>query len=739
MNSTLQLKGTFEQRKNDSAFGSPNLPSGESINSDRLEELLSDLERLFKIWQNDTILPGALVSVYYNKIAAKSNRIQRILSSGNNSIRGARYDNSESPRHIITHYVLLKELEQSINELKEAIHILNEKFNGHISYDKIKEITAKGFNDKPLFKNSILCKTNFLRIIVDAYYVEKFDILKDETVLQEASIITIFKTISDTEGLLKKLGIRIDNNRIIDETTIYLYPDELSLLKAKAPYLISMAVHDLSELTKNDFEFAKNIETRDIASPNNEPTIGVIDTSFAQNVYFSEWVETTNLLSKDIPIYENDYIHGTAVCSIIVDGPSLNPDLDDGCGRFKVKHYTVAAGGQFSSFSILKDIEKIVAMNPDIKVWNLSLGSKLEVNSNFISPEAAILDKIQCENDVIFIIAGTNKKDDEKDKAIGSPADSINSLVVNSVTRKGEPVSYTRKGPVLSFFIKPDIAYFGGDNLNKIQVCTNRGIELVQGTSFAAPWVSRKMCYLMSVLGLSREEAKALLIHSSTTWQKQKFDIFKIGHGIIPQRIEDIVNTKDDEIQFIISGVSEEYDTYNYKLPIPVHQNKHPFIAKATLCYFPKCSRNQGVDYTNTELDIKIGRLKDKEIKSIDNNYQDSKGVFTQEKDARQYFRKWDNVKHIREVLKTRNMPKLSYTPKGLWGISLKTKNRLNPEDGRGLKFSIVVTLKELNGVNRIDDFIRNCLLNEWFVNKVDIETRIDIHNIAEEDIHFDE
>ena len=739
MNPTLQLKGTFEQRKNDSAFGSPNLPSGESINSDKLEELLSDLKRLFEFWQNDRTLPGALVSVYYNKIAAKSNRIQRILSSGNNSIRGARYDNSESPRHIITHYVLLAELQQSINEVKEAIIILNEKFNGCISHDKIKEITAKGYNDKDIFKKFELRKTNFLKIIVDAYYVEKFDILKDETVLQEASIITIFKTTSDTEGLLKKLGIRIDNNRIIDETTIYLYPDELNILKVKAPYLISMVVHDLSELTKNDFEFAENILTRDIVSPQNEPTIGVIDTSFDQNVYFSEWVDTTNLLSKDIPISENDYVHGTAVCSIIVDGPSLNPDLDDGCGRFKVKHYTVAAGGQFSSFSILKDIEKIVAMNPDIKVWNLSLGSKLEVNSNFISPEAAILDKIQCENDVIFIIAGTNKKDDEKDKAIGSPADSINSLVVNSVTRKGEPVSYTRKGPVLSFFIKPDIAYFGGDNLNKIQVCTNRGIEFVQGTSFAAPWVSRKMCYLMSVLGLSREEAKALLIHSSTTWQKQKFDIFKIGHGIMPQRIEDVVNTKDDEIQFIISGVSEEYDTYNYKLPIPVHQNKHPFIAKATLCYFPRCSRNQGVDYTNTELDIKIGRLKDKEIKSIDNNYQDSKGVFTKEKDARQYFRKWDNVKHIREILKTRNMPKISYTPKGLWGISLKTKNRLNPADGKGLKFSIVVTLKELNGVNRIDDFIRNCLLNEWFVNRIDIEARIDIHNIAEEDIHFDE
>lgn len=739
MNATLQLKGTFEQRKNPSTFGSPNLPSGESIDANKLSELLSDLERLLEYWQQDNTLSGALISVYYNKIAAKSNRIQRIISSNNNSIRGAKFHDNDSPKHIITHFISLSELEQSIQEVSEAITILNEKFDGKISHDIIEKITSKDFNDQTIFANYSLRKTNFLKIIVDAYYVEKFDILRDETILEEAAIITIFKTALDTESLMKKLGIRLDNSRIIDETTIFLYPDELNILRAKAPYLISMAVRDLSELTKTDFNFLEKNNSLEILKPDKEPTIGVIDTCFDTKTYFSDWVDTENLLSKDIPITDEDYIHGTAVCSIIVDGPTLNPDLDDGCGHFKVKHYTVAAGGKFSSFSILKNIEKIVSINPEIKVWNLSLGSDLEINPNFISPEAAILDKIQCQYDVIFVIAGTNKKEGEKEKAIGSPADSINSLVVNSVTRKGEPTLYTRTGPVLSFFIKPDISYYGGDNLNKMTVCTNRGIEYVQGTSFATPWISRKMCYLISVLGLSREEAKALLIHSSTTWHKQTLSMFETGHGVVPQRIEDVINTKDDEIQFIISGISEEYDTYNYKLPIPVHQNKHPFIAKATLCYFPKCSRNQGVDYTNTELDIKIGRIKDKEIKSIDNNYQDAKGNFTWEKDARQHFRKWDNVKHIREVLKTRNVPKISYTPKGMWGISLKTKNRLNLEDGKGLKFSIVVTLKELNGVNRIDDFIRNCLLNEWFVNKIDIDARIDIHNIAEEDIHFDE
>lgn len=38
----------------------------------------------------------------------------------------------------------------------------------------------------------------------------------------------------------------------------------------------------------------------------------------------------------------------------------------------------------------------------------------MEIDSNFISPEAAELDKIQYEYDVIFVIAGTNKKEIQK-------------------------------------------------------------------------------------------------------------------------------------------------------------------------------------------------------------------------------------------------------------------------------------------------------------------------------------
>jgi len=740
MNNLLQLKGSFEQKVNNSRPGSPKLPPGQSVNSSKLNILLENLKQLQEYWQSQSLLPGALISVHYIKITAKSNRLKNLLgkdsaNTPNKSIVGAKFSLDESPRHIITYYVSQNILQKSIERLQDAIDILNQDFDGEINHDIMEQI------DKKIpYKSTKLAKTNFKQIIVDGFYVEKFDLSVDDIVLEDDAIITLYKTDIQTTQLLEKLGINILSNRIMDETTILLRPDELEILKTKAPYLIAMAVSDLSEIPKDNFEFTDD-KVISIDSPKNEPTIGVIDTLFDETVYFSEWVEYTNMLDSEIPTSQEDYEHGTAVSSIIVDGPAFNPDLDDGCGRFKVRHFGVASGNSFNSFTILRNISEIVAQNRDIKVWNLSLGSKLNIHPNFISPEAAILDKIQFENDVIFVIAGTNLSSNESEtRAIGAPADSINSIVVNAVNTYNQPASYSRKGPVLSFYIKPDISYYGGDLENPMRVCTPTGEALVKGTSFAAPWISRKISYLIDVLGMSREVAKALLIHSSTGWDKQKSEqMTLVGHGVVPIKIKDIIYSSNDEIQFIIEGISEKYDTYNYKIPVPVVKDKYPYVAKVTLCYFPACSRNQGVDYTNTEFDITFGRLDNKrKIKSINKNYQtEENGHHTWEKDARKTFRKWDNVKHIRDIYTGRNGELKAYD-NPLWGLSLKTKERLDEPFGKGLKFGIVITLKEINRVNRIDEFIHNAYLRGWLVNKIDIDARVDIYNIAEEEIEFE-
>ena len=260
--------------------------------------------------------------------------------------------------------------------------------------------------------------------------------------------------------------------------------------------------------------------------------------------------------------------------------------------------------------------------------------------------------------------------------------------------------------------------------------------------------IARKLAYLIEVLGLNRELAKALIIDSATGWSDNKENPQLIGYGIVPIKISDIVNTPEDEIKFLISGVSNSYESYNYDLPVPIYKQAQPFVSKATLCYFPKCSRNQGVDYTNTEMDIHFGCLvenKDKriQINTINNNKQSEEGaIILYEGNARKNFRKWDNVKHIRENLLTptgrKKQAKSLKTPSGKWGIKMVKKGRLGSDDGNNIKFGIVVTLKEINGVNRIHQFIQSCKINNFNVTRIDVKNRIDIYNKADEEIKFD-
>ena len=560
-------------------------------------------------------------------------------------------------------------------------------------------------------------------------------------------LVTIYKTDVETTELLEKFGITVSKDKIIDGTTLLLEPGQMQTLYRRAPYLISMSVTDLTQVKLEDIVDDEEIDfdsERKIPVPGNEPIVGVIDTQFNEKVYFHEWVEYKNMLSNDIQLEKKDYYHGTAVTSIIVDGPKGNPKLDDGCGRFRVRHFGVATQSGFSSFAILRSIREIVANNPDIKVWNLSLGSPEPIKDNFISPEAAELDRIQSEYDVIFIVAGTNTPDGlvHPEMKVGSPADSLNAMVVNSVTMENESASYSRRGPVLSFFHKPDVSYYGGDGNRqdtKIALCIdNMGAIYKAGTSFAAPWITRKMAYLIHVMGLTREVAKALLIDSAAKWSANGRISDSIGYGVVPKRIEDVLSTSDDEIKFFITGTTEDYETYNYNLPVLVVDGKHPFYARAVMIYFPHCDRNQGVDYTSTEMDIHFGRVQPNgKLKTIDDNKQSEEGQVLYEEDAREIYRKWDNVKRVCEEIKGRAVPRKFYES-GMWGISILTKDRVTTKNKEALQFGLVITLKEMYGKNRINEFIKSCMARNWLVTRLDVQNQVDIYTRAEEEIEFE-
>ncbi len=744
MNNVLELKGKrFVQEPKHGNGGGVAMNSKVVVTGEHIMKLRAKLLLLRDFWMNeDRPFSGVLISVHYNKIVAKSNRVSGLLKGeqSNYAIVGAKF-NHEKTKHIITYFLEEKDLEKSIVLLENTCRVFSTYFAEGISKDLFEQ---KLFFDRIKYEQFSLNKTLFRQIVADVSYIDDFDVETAHNYNKD-SIITLYDTGVDIKSVFSKIGIDVLSSRILDNRTVFLDENQMNLLYDRVPYLVAMATENISDLSPDDFieEYERDISL--IPSPGIEPTIGVIDTLFDTRVYFSEWVEYHDMVDNNIPKGQNDYRHGTAVSSIIVDGPKLNPWLDDGCGRFRVRHFGVAAGAQFSSFTIIKLIKRIIEGNKDIKVWNISLGSNQEINDNFISAEAAVLDQLQYENDVIFVVAGTNKSRADIEK-IGSPADSINSMVVNSVTKSGLSTKYSRKGLALSFFAKPDVSYYGGSEEQYIQVCEPLGVTLVAGTSFAAPWIARKLAYLINILGLNREVAKALIIDAARGWNDAPTpeEVALYGHGIVPIKITDIIQTPEDEIKFLVTDVSEKWNTYNYHFPIPLKGDSYPYFARATMCYFPLCDRAQGVDYTNTELNLHFGRIKDNgklnEINEDKQNQCDDigeAGSYILEGEARERFRKWDNVKYISEKVRDRRIPKKAYKNKN-WGMEIKTNNRLDPKDGIGLRFGVVVTVKEMYGVNRIDEFIKNCNFNGWLVNTIDIQNRIDIHQKVNEEIDFE-
>lgn len=755
MHNLLMLRGRFESRRNPSRPAGPEIKMHEKLYASHVFKLEEELRSVLDFFSKDNRIGGALVTVYYDRVIAKSSRIKVLLSDNCQvgkaflSIKGVRFEQitnelgEQAEAHVFTHFVSLDTLRSTIALLSNARLYIEEEQDGCVDFDKFKKIKQSSRKTYHTLSKNIL-----LNVISDAIRVQKFDISKRKLKYKDNALISLYQTGTSQIDLLSRFGIKLKEENILDESTVMLNSEQLDKLNQEAPYLISMAVNDMCKLSPIDDMKMEEEDIPEIPLPTNEPTVGVIDTLFDENAYFSKWVEYHDCLKKDIPRHVEDTFHGTSVSSIIVDGPSLNPTLDDECGRFKVRHFGVALYGGFSNFEIIRQIRQIVMNNQDIHVWNISLGSITEIDKYYISPLAFFLDQLQKELDIIFVISGTNLLPNEigVEKLIGSPADSLNSVVVNAVKYNGDSTSYTRVGPVLSFFNKPDVAYYGGEgNEENNGICVFNGFQKIysNGTSFAAPWITRKLAFLIEKMHLKREIAKALIIDAAAGWRSlTKDEMKKKGYGIVPIKISDVLNSKDDEIKFVMFGTSDEWHTYNYGIPVPHINGAHPYFAKATLVCFPNCERNQGVDYTMTEMDVYLGRVRYKNgkasIEPINDNIQDNdEGLGTTENSARKYFRKWDNVKHIAETLNPRSRPRIVSETK-MWGLRIVNKDRRTDGTRDNLAFGVVITLKGMRGIDRYDEFKQNCLAKGFLVDTISIDNQIELYNQSEMELNLE-
>ncbi|WEV73866.1 S8 family serine peptidase [Bifidobacterium sp. ESL0798] len=427
MNNVLQLKGELQSKAAPKNRGSVTLPAGSKVTKQEVAALRNDLNKVIEFWKAEKqVAINALVEVHYNTVIAKSNRIRRLLAENgddaSNTIVGARFEdaNTQCPKHVITHYVSRATLQKTSNELLQCAQILD-GMGGSIDSDGLKQIVKpkKAF---PLGQKFNLGKTVFAQILRDVHYVRCFSVPQkgredniqymDEKEGKSSRLITFYDIKQDARDLLGQLGIDVLRAEAIDRLTVRLNDAQYRQLMNEAPYLVAMKMPDMSQLIYEPHGEGSR-DTRRIPRPGNEPIIGVIDFGFDSSVYFSDWVDYRDEVDPEIRAGHKsieDYAHGTEVTSLIVDGPSLNPELDDGCGRFRVCHFAVAVDGENSIFTMYRKIRSIVENNQNIKVWNLSLGSEDPIFSNAISSVASLLDELQHKYDVIFVVAGTNKK-----------------------------------------------------------------------------------------------------------------------------------------------------------------------------------------------------------------------------------------------------------------------------------------------------------------------------------------
>ena len=763
MNKIISISGRVNGSPNTAGGGGSRIDKNGYVSSTTARNLKVTIQQTIEDWNKHEAFSNPVVSVRYKRVMPKSLRMSELLKekgkSVDRTIVGAFFVKGNGyEKHVIVYCVPMEVLESAIKKLDLVIDILNSDFGGIINDEQLTIISNtkknKTVEDEKYRKNKIarieshnLPLYKFQALIQDIFFIEEVYINKERIDSNSSMFVSFYDVgLSDSE-LLDKLHLPKSTCKIGGKgegIAYYLTPNQIKSVRARFPYLISMEISNNMDIkVQAPTDAIKNSLT--IPPPLNEPVIGVIDGSFDNSAYFSEWVDYVDEYCN-----ASDKRHGTAVSSLIVDGPSLNPDLEDGCGRFRVKHYSVmGSSDKISQLELYQKIELVVNENPSIKVWNISLGAIQEIDHNSISPVGALLDRLQNEKDVIFVVCGTNKVNgDLSNRFVGAPADSVNSIIVNAVTKNGQIPDYARKGPVLSFYQCPDFCEIGGASEDMITVCSGQKLGKTYGTSFATCWVTRKVAYLIHYLNCTREEAKAILLDAAYGWNSSEpIDWDVRGCGILPHHIDSIINTPNDEIKIVIKGRCEKYRTYSYEVNLPLDSNgKFPYWAKATLCYFPKTSRKQGVDYTLMEVDLHFGRLSgDESLAPINNNFQGNEGKQNiPESIARSDFRKWDVVKHICEEINPRSKPRIikftnrnskTYAP---WGFFLLKKKRTDiVEDNPN--FALVLTFKSMDKKNRYNEFVNISRYIGWFVRILDIDVMNTVYNDGQIDLEFDD
>ena len=210
MNNILELKGKrFVQAARRPGSNGASMNSKSYVTTELLTRLEEKLKLIKKFWEEEQKpFNGVLISVHYNKIVAKSNRIAGLFkgSDSNLAIVGAKFNN-EKTKHIITYFLDSYDLDRTITFLSLANSTICSLFQDGI--------TKTIFDNDSLFnrinaKTHHISKSSFRQIIADVSYIEDFEVERAPQQFKD-SIITLYDTKMDTKLLLVFIVLNIAN------------------------------------------------------------------------------------------------------------------------------------------------------------------------------------------------------------------------------------------------------------------------------------------------------------------------------------------------------------------------------------------------------------------------------------------------------------------------------------------------------------------------------------------------
>ncbi|NID10644.1 S8 family peptidase [Fibrivirga algicola] len=369
------------------------------------------------------------------------------------------------------------------------------------------------------------------------------------------------------------------------------------------------------------------------------PVIGILDSGIASIPHIAPWID-----SRRFTAYEEgdvDREHGTFVTGIALYSDELEDEQWVGAGACKILDATVfpRRGVFIDEDELYENIQRAIRQYPDVKVWNLSLGSRVECDSQDFSDFGKALDSIQERFNVLICKSAGNcenfKKFQPKSR-ISASADSVRALVVGSMTHRkdqydlapeGYPSPFSRIGFGPNNLVKPDVTHFGGNGgLRPDGTATYTGVNSFStsgsvlqrsGTSFSTPRVTALVGALSHRLAEEFDPLmlKALVIHSAkypAHLDLEPTDRLKeMGYGR-PGSVEEIIYNSSHEVTLILRDTiirGGYIEILDFPFPPELVNEDGEYYGEivATLVTGTRLDGSQGSEYCQSNIEVSLG------------------------------------------------------------------------------------------------------------------------------------